>query len=55
MKSAPGKAYSIMKNLCAQPGDRVDASSFELPKHVILGLSAVEPADRIAQKFADIS
>ena len=53
--SASGKAYSIMKRLGAQPGDRVDASSFELPEHVSLGLSAEESADRIAQKFADIS
>ena len=32
MESAPGKAYSILKRLGAQPGDRIDASSFELPK-----------------------
>ena len=55
MESAPGKAYSILKRLGAQPGDRIDASSFELPEHVSLGLSAAESADRIAQKFADIS
>ena len=55
MESAPGKAYAIMKRLGAQPGDRIDASSFELLEHVSLGLSAAESADRIAQKFADIS
>ena len=55
MDSAPGKAYNILKRLGAQPGDRIDASSFELPEHVSLGLSAAESADRIAQKFADIS
>ena len=55
MEPAPGKAYSILKRLGAQPGDRIDASSFELPEHVSLGLSAARSADRIAQKFADIS
>ena len=29
MDSAPGKAYNILKRLGVQPGDRIDASSFE--------------------------
>ena len=55
MESAPGKAYSLLKRLGAQPGDRIDACSFEIPEHVSLGLTAAESADRIAQKFAEIS
>ena len=55
MDSDPAKAYSIMKRLGAQPGDSIDASSFQIPEHTRLELSAAESADRIAQKFADIS
>ena len=55
LESAPGKAYAILKRLGAQPGDKIDATSFEIPEHVSLGLTAAESADRIAQKFADIS
>ena len=55
MEANPGKAYTILKRLGAQPGDRVDACSFEIEEHVSLGLTAAESADRIAQKFADIS
>jgi hypothetical protein len=55
METQPGKAYSALKRLGAQPGDTVDAGSFELPEHVSLGLTAQQSADRIAQKFADIS
>ena len=55
MESAPGKAYGILKRMGAQPGDKLDAGSFELPEHISLGLTAAQSADRIAQKFADIS
>ena len=55
MDTQPGKAYCILKRLGAQPGETVDAGSFELPEHVSLGLTAQQSADRIAQKFADIS
>ena len=55
METQPGKAFSILKRLGAQPGDTVDAGSFELPEHVSLGLTAQQSADRIAQKVADIS
>ena len=54
MEAEPGKAYSTLKRLSAAPGDR-DAGSFEVTEHLDLGLTAVEAADRIAQKFADIS
>ena len=39
----------------AQPGDKLDAGSFVLPEHLSLGLTAAQSADRITQKFADIS
>ena len=55
MESAPGKAYQILKRMGAQPGDKLDAGSFQLPEHISLGLTAAQSADRIAQKFADIS
>lgn len=53
--SNPGKANKLLKRLGAQPGDVPDESNFTLPKHQELGLCAEESADRIAQKFADIS
>ena len=52
IETQPGKAYSILKRLGAQPGETADAGSFELPEHVSLGLTAQQSADRIAQKFA---
>ena len=55
MESAPGKAYGILKRMGAQPGDKLDAGSFEIPEHISIGLTAAQSADRIAQKFADIS
>ena len=54
-ESDPGKAYSILKRMGAQPGDYEEDGSFVLPEHVSLGLTAAQSADRIAQKFADIS
>ena len=53
--SNPGKANKLLKRLGAQPGDVPDECNFTLPKHQELGLCAEESADRIAQKFADIS
>ena len=44
-----------MKQLGAQPGDFLDAGVFQIGEHSQLGLSAAQSADRIAQKFADIS
>ena len=54
-ETEPGKAYSILKRLGAPPGDTGDAGSFEVSDHVALGLTAAQSADRIAQKFAEIS
>ena len=55
MDTEPGRAYSILKRLGAQPGDTGDAGTFDIQEHVSLGLSPAESADRIAQKFAQIS
>ena len=55
MDTQPGKAYNVLKRLGAQPGDSRDSGSFEIPEHVRLGLTAAQSADRIAQRFADIS
>jgi len=54
IESDPGKAYSILKRLGAQPGD-TDAGSFDIKEHCDLGLTSAQSADRIAQKFAEIS
>ena len=51
----PGKAYKILKNLGAQPGDCTDNNSFTLPEHIRENLSAKESADRIAKYFSKIS
>ena len=56
MKSTePGKAYRILKNMGAQPGDSTDCNSFNLPEHMQENLSPKQSADRIAQYFAKIS
>ena len=49
----PGKAYSILKKMGAQPGDCVDANTFTLPRHE--NLSDEEAAEQIAEHFAAIS
>ena len=54
-ESEPGRAYSILKRLGAQPGDSPDAGCFQIKEHSKLGLTAAQSADRIAQKFAQIS
>ena len=51
----PAKASKLLKRLGAQPGEVPDESNFTLPGHEEPGLSSEESADRIAQKFADIS
>ena len=47
----PGKAYRILKNMGAQPGDSTDSNSFTLPEHLKENLSPKQSADRIAQYF----
>ena len=51
----PAKANKMLKRLGAQPGESLDEGNFSLPEHEKLGLTAAQSADRIAQKFADIS
>ena len=51
----PSKANKLLKRLGAQPGDSNDDDGFTLPEHENLGLSAAQSADKIAQKFAEIS
>ena len=51
----PGKAYRILKNMGAQPGDCTDSNNFTLPEHARENLTAKESADRIAQYFSKIS
>ena len=38
--SNPGKAYSVLKKMGAQPGDRVDSITFTLPGHESHNLTA---------------
>ena len=54
-ETAPGKAYTILKNMGAQPGDCTDSQSFSLPNHQAENLSDQESAERIEQHFANIS
>ena len=51
----PGKAFSILKKMGAQPGDCVDANTFTLPDHESENLSEEQSAERIAVHFAAIS
>ena len=51
----PGRAYSTLKRLGAQPGDTTDANTFTLPNHASENLTAQQSADRIAEHFAAIS
>ena len=51
----PGKAYSVLKDMGAQPGDCTDNHSFSLPNHQALNLSPKQAAEKIADNFASIS
>ena len=55
METNPGRAYSTLKRMGAQPGDCTDSSSFSLPSHLSANLTAQESAEVIADHFADIS
>ena len=54
-ESKPGQAYNILKKMGAQPGDCIDANTFTLPTHEILGLTPQQSAECIANYFASIS
>ena len=51
----PGRAYSILKKMGAQPGDCIDSNTFSLPNHEKENLSEEQSAERIAQHFAEVS
>ena len=53
--SKPGRAYTVLKNLGAQPGDCTDSSSFSLTSHEQENLSPQQCAERIAAHFSLIS
>ena len=53
--SNPGRAYSTLKRLGAQPGDCTDSNTFTLPSHLSDNLTEAESAERIADHFSDIS
>ena len=55
MNTKPGRAYSTLKKLGAQPGDCTDANTFTLPCHLSDNLTPQQSAERIAAHFADIS
>ena len=51
----PGKAYGILKNMGAQPGDATDDHTFTLPSHQKENLTEKQCAEKIADFFAAIS
>ena len=53
--SNPGRAFSTLKRLGAQPGDCTDSNTFTLPSHLSDNLTEAESAERIADHFSDIS
>ena len=53
--SNPGRAFSTLKRLGAQPGDCTDSNTFSLPSHLSDNLTVAESAERIADHFSDIS
>ena len=55
MNTNPGRAYSILKRMGAQPGDCSELNTFTLPEHVSQNYSNEESAEEIAKHFADIS
>ena len=42
----PGKAFSVLKAMGAQPGDCTDDQTFSLPGHLELGLSDQQCAEK---------
>ena len=54
-ESDPGKAYSILKKMGAQPGDFLDDGLFSLTNHLESNLTKQESVEKIALHFARIS
>ena len=54
-ETQPGKAYNVLKNMGAQPGDCSEDQTFTLPVHQDLNLNDQQCAEKIAEHFASIS
>ena len=54
-ESDPGKAYSTLKRMGAQPGDLLDDGSFSVKSHLEANLTNKESVERIADHFSKIS
>ena len=54
-ESDPGKAYSTLKKMGAQPGDMLDDGSFSLISHLEKNLTNKESVEQIADHFSKIS
>ena len=54
-ESDPGKAYSILKRMGAQPGDMLSDGSFSLLNHIEANLTNQESVEKIADHFAKIN
>ena len=54
-ETKPGKAFKILKDMGAQPGDCTDDHSFALPNHQAQNLSPKQSAEKKADHFASIS
>ena len=51
----PGRAYKLLRDMGAQPGDCTDSKTFTLPEHQSANLSDQQSAEIIADYFASIS
>ena len=51
----PGRAYSTLKRMGAQPGDCSDSHTFTLPSHQSANLTPKQSAECIAEHFSEIS
>ena len=54
-QTKPGKAYSVLKSMGAQPGDCTYDQTFTLLSHQPEGLTDKQAAERISEYFAEIS
>ena len=54
-ESDPGKAYSTLKRMGAQPGDMLDDGAFSVKSHLEANLTNKESVERIADHFSKIS
>ena len=51
----PGKAYTTLKKMSAQPGDQSDEGNFTLISHLDANLTKEESIEKIAEHFSNIS